>query len=184
MNKLLISLPLLAYAALVQADNRQGFYLGAGISRLETNYTTVTGSTTAVNTAEFQVGYKLNPYVGGELRVGTGISDSDGSGDVAGNTENFDLTIPRYESLYYRFESTNQVAKSYLLIGASNVSMDFDYESALIGSGSTSEAGLSYGVGVGFVVGERGNINFEYRSLLNTDEFEINAYSITYDFRF
>jgi hypothetical protein len=182
MNKSLISIALLsALATSAYADNRSGFYAGLGGLRVETDLRSVGGGSSAVNAAELFGGYKHNAYIGGELRVGVGVSESNFLATVGTETASVELTIPTYQSIYYRVESANQTAKSYLLLGYSSVELESEFQSR---TGSDTEGGLSYGGGIGFVINERGNLNFEYRVLVDTSSRELTTLGVNYDFRF
>jgi len=180
MNKSLLTTALLAGLSLTaHADNLEGFYVGGGATRVETNFSTPTGGSTSVNAVEFLGGYKYSPYIGGEVRVGTGVSESS---TVSGTGVPIELSLSHFESVYYRMESANQTAKSYILLGFANV--EIEGEDGAGNSESLSESGLSYGAGIGFVLNEFSNLNFEYRVLVDTDDLEFTSMSVNYDFRF
>lgn len=182
MNKTLISIAvLMALTTAAQADNRYGFYAGIGANRIETDIRSTTGGSAALNAVELFGGYKHSSYIGGELRLGAGVSDTSFSGVVNGSTAAIDLSVPLYQSLYYRVESANQVAKSYLLLGYSSVELESELGSQ---SSSDTEGGLSYGGGISFVINERGNLNFEYRVLVDNSDRELTTMGVSYDFRF
>jgi hypothetical protein len=129
-------------AASVYADtlSNRGYYLGGGAYNVKNNT-----SSDKWTPAEVFGGYKMSPYVGGEIRIGT---------SPGGKTK-----ITNYESLYYRTESANSVGKTYLLAGFSQVNLEAS-------NGKISVAGPSYGAGVGFIVNDYFNVNLEYKVLV------------------
>lgn len=164
--RLLMTAGLLALPASTLAINTEpaGFYAGAGISQIDFSGKAAASlkekpDWTAV---ELSGGYKHSPYAGLEARLGSGSSP--------------DLF---YSSLYYRTESANETAKTYLLLG---------YSAAKIGTDSkdVSLSGFSYGAGLGFPVGKNFNFNLEYRLLLDdSDEnVSLNALTASLDYRF
>lgn len=188
MKRTLLALAVLAAAASAQADNRRGFYTGASVSRVDTNISSTGGGWVGVNAIELVGGYKYNWYLGGEMRLGTGLSSDDGNGITSVEVEH---SVTHMASLYYRVESSNQTAKLYGLFGFSSVGMDFEALEADDGLGisvgdtdSKTYSGLSYGAGIGFVINRRTNLNFELRQLLDSDDVSFEAATIGFDFRF
>lgn len=164
--RLLMTAGLLALPASALAINTEpaGFYAGAGISQIDFSGKAAASlkekpDWTAV---ELSGGYKHSPYAGLEARIGAGSSP--------------DLF---YSSLYYRTESANDTAKTYLLLG---------YSAAKIGTNSKdiSLSGFSYGAGLGFPVGKNFNFNLEYRLLLDDSDKDVslNALTASLDYRF
>jgi opacity protein-like surface antigen len=174
MKKILVAALVLSSAAsYADTSSSEGFYVGAGVSGVRNDWDDKKWSP-----VELFGGYKLNPFVGGEVRVGASV----GGGDSK---------ITNYESVYYRTESANSVGKAYLLLGYTHAEIeaatgDFDFN------------GFSYGAGVGFVISEKFNLNLEYKVLANAkgtwypdkstrfDDLDIKLSSIsaTVDYRF
>ena len=162
MTILLLGLYLPAYS---YADPTGGFYAGGGVASIDfkeedgINWTAI----------EAIGGYKLNPFVGGEARLA-----------FASDTP--DLF---YSSLYYRTESVNDTAKTYLLLGYTLGTIDAADDSISIN-------GVSYGAGVGFPVTSNLYFNLEYRMLMDGTgkedgekfDVELQALSINVDYRF
>lgn len=156
---MLALLPLMAASTYADTQSNSGFYVGGGASSVKNDW-----DDTKWSPVEIFGGYKLNPFVGGEVRIGKSVGGS--------------IKIKDYEALYYRVESANSVGKTYLLAGYSRAKiekMTFD--------------GISYGAGVGFVINDRFNLNLEYRMLLNgsdkyKDDIELSSLGITLDYRF
>lgn len=177
-------LPILAISLLalpVAADNLRGYYAGANLGFVDANTLDASGNATQFSALEFHGGYKYNSWLGGEARVGFGMSGESYSNNNGSQITEIDLSLDHYESIYYRAESANTVAKLYGLVGFSNVqaTMEEDGEST-----SSSDSGLSYGFGVGFVMNEKSNLNFEYRQLLNSGDNEFSIVSLGFDYRF
>ena len=172
MKKLLVAaLSLAAVSALADTQSFDGFYAGLGVSNTRNDWNSVT-----FEPVEIFGGYKMNPYVGGEVRVGSS----------SGNQK-----INNYESVYYRTESANSVGKTYLLLGYTRLDLDTSV-------GNFNFNGFSYGAGVGFVISESFNLNLEYKVLANgkgtaslndgTDidnqKMKLSSVSATVDYRF
>lgn len=159
-------------SGVANADNLRGWYAGGGLSQFDAG-ATAGGNTILFNTLEGLGGYKYNWYLGGEIRLGTGLTNYE--------TTATEFSVTHYESIYYRMESANQVAKLYGLVGFSNVAISADPE---IAGRSSNESGVSYGVGVGFVTGTKTNLNFEYKVLLDKDATNIETLTVNLDYRF
>ncbi|WP_230552682.1 porin family protein [Teredinibacter turnerae] len=174
------------FALPTYADNLSGFYAGGNANFIDGNATLGAGNDVEFRSIEAFGGYKLNGWVGGETRTGLGLSGesySTGTGDAQ---QNIELGIDYYQSIYYRVEKANQVAKLYGLVGATFLQWgrDVDYMDGSTLEDSYTETGFSYGLGVGFVMNENTNLNFEYRQLINTDTVEFTVINVGFDFRF
>ncbi len=168
---LLIGVPAVAVAG----DNMTGgFYLGGGAADLKMRFDE--GGSLDWTTGEIYGGYKHNAFVGGEARLGFGSEDG------------MDMV---YSSIYYRTESSNDTAKTYLLFGYTfgQIMLD-DTESGE--DDSVGLNGFSYGAGVGFPVTPSLNFNLEYRMVLDGDakydgdseRIEMSGVSVNVDYRF
>ena len=140
MKKVIVAaLALSAVSAFADTQSNSGFYVGGGISNVRNSFDDATWTP-----VEVFGGYKLNPFVGGEIRVGA----SSGG----------DSQITNYESIYYRTESSNSVGKTYLLVGYTHADLEAP-------TGNFNFNGFSYGAGVGFVINDYFNLNLEYKIL-------------------
>lgn len=173
MKKTLVAALALSAASLAYADtsSSSGFYLGGGISSTKND-----SDSNTYQPLELFGGYKLSPYVGGEIRAGASSSDT--------------AEISNFESVYYRTESANSVGKTYLLLGYTHANLDRQ-------SGNYSLSGVSYGAGVGFIINDYFNLNLEYKILVDgsgthhvdqaSDEsvdMKLTSVSVTVDYRF
>ncbi len=178
------------------ADNYHGFYLGGGggiVSFEDSSSVDADLNDIDLNAIELFGGYKYNSALGIELRVGTNFSEREISSEVedAGVTHGLEreVSIDHYQSLYYRPELANEVAKLYGLIGYSQLEYSSTTVNATGGTfgvedTSESESGFSYGVGIGFVINADFNINFEYRRLIDKKDYEVELAGINFDYRF
>ena len=167
---LALGLPTVAAAA----DNLTGvFYAGGGVADVKMRFDG--GGSLGWTTGEIIGGYKHSPFVGGEARLGYGSENG------------LDLL---YTSFYYRTESSNDTAKTYLLFGYTLGQVMFDGDP---GEDDTIDlSGFSYGVGVGFPVSSRLNFNLEYRMVLDgkakidggSENIEVSGASLNVDYRF
>lgn len=166
--RLLVTAGLLALPVSSWAINTEpaGFYAGVGVSQIDFSgkKTVNLKEKPEWTAAELSAGYKHSPFVGVETRLGIGSSP--------------DLM---YGGIYYRTESANDTAKTYLLAGFSAATIDSDN-----GGKDSSLSGFSYGAGVGFPVGSNLNFNLEYRVLLDDgdEDVKLNAFTASVDYRF
>ena len=168
---LALGLPIVAVAG----DNSTGgFYVGGGAADLKMRLDGG-GDSLDWTTGEILGGYKHSPFVGGEARLGYGSEDG------------LDLL---YTSFYYRTESSNDTAKTYLLFGYTLGQVKFDGD---VGEDdSVNLNGFSYGAGVGFPVTPQLNFNLEARMVLDGDAkfdgdsegIELSGVSLNVDYRF
>lgn len=160
----LLTLPVSALAINVNTEPA-GFYAGVGVTQIDYSGKTHTSLNEKPDwtALEFSGGYKHSPFVGVESRIGLG-----GSPELL------------YGGLYYRTESANDTAKTYLLMGLAGANIKAK------SGGDLSLAGPSYGAGVGFPVGRNFNFNLEYRVLVDdSDEnVNLNAFTASLDYRF
>jgi len=173
MKKILVAaLALSAATSYADTSSNDGFYLGVGVSNVRNDSDKATW-----RPVEIFGGYKLNPYVGGEIRAGSSNS---------GETK-----ITDYESVYYRTESSNSVGKTYLLLG-------YTHADITAPTGTFNFNGFSYGAGVGFIVNQHFNLNLEYKVLsdakgtkyldrytrIDDMSVKLSSVSATVDYRF
>jgi opacity protein-like surface antigen len=180
-------------SAWAAADNQRGFYVGGGLSAIEFDDGSAFDNDLTFRTVELLGGYKYNSALGIELRAGTNWIKREViqtvEGDGATHTLHRDFAIDHYESIYYRPELANEEAKLYGLLGYSQLKRSLDsynISGGTFGSGESSdtESGLSYGVGIGFVINQDFNFNIEYRQLIDKQNYEITAASANVDYRF
>lgn len=224
MKKIVLALALSGLAIPSFADNARGWYAGINAARVdiglpsfiersdgfERNFSN-TGGSLDITTMELTGGFKHRWYLGGEFRVGFGLTSESREFEGAAITENVPLLDPdteepildadgnneqitvstgvneeslfeeininHYESIYYRAESANEIAKLYGLLGFTSLSTDIE-------GGTDSNSGFSYGYGISFITGKHMNLNIEYRSLINNDDLDIETYSLGLDYRF
>jgi hypothetical protein len=183
------------------ADNNKGFYIGIGGSVVDDRQDFITIGTTEYNvntkkprTGEIIGGYKYNNALGGEIRIGSGFVGGKGTPftfNAAGTdtvpTGRIEREIGDYQSIYYKAELVNDEAKLYALLGYTQLSTSVtaeDLNGNKLGSSSESYSGASYGVGIGFVINEQFNINFEYKNICEEVYDKPNTASINLDYRF
>ena len=196
------SLVILGLAALPAfANNDKGFYVGLGVSGVDDRQDSVTidnieynVDTKKLRVGEVIGGYKYNAALGGEIRLGSGFGTSEGipftfnadHSDIVA-TGKLERKLGTYESIYYKPELVNDDAKLYALLGYTHLSSSVknkDLSGNEISSESKSYSGFSYGLGIGFVINERFNVNFEYKNLCEELYDKPNAASINIDYRF
>ncbi|WP_086933727.1 porin family protein [Agarilytica rhodophyticola] len=175
----LASLILLANSAAAESifEKLDRFYVGGGVSFIDANTSDASGNDLNFTTLDLVGGYKYNGFLGVDARIGLGISDE--TSTIAGNE--IETSTDYYASIYWRPETVNDRAKIYGLFGFSTISVSVD---SAAGDNSNSESGLSYGGGVGFVIEESWNLNFEYRMILDDDDNEFSTVSANVDYRF
>lgn len=174
-NAYVLALTLLAIPAL--ADNNKGFYLGIGGSSVNDERDAPI-DTTSIRTVELFGGYKYNDALGIELRLGSGAKEGDSKDRTLGRE------IGNYQSIYYKPELVNDDAKLYALLGYTKISSTMNLYIANPASFESSYSGFSYGVGIGFVINEHFNINFEYKNICEDLYDKPNTASVNFDYRF
>jgi opacity protein-like surface antigen len=180
MKKLyVLALSLLTVPAL--ADNSRGFYLGLGGSRIEILQDGL-NETSPIKAAEILAGYKYNNALGLEIRYGSGQTkaERDAKNTAAKGVLTHD--VESYSSIYYRPELVNDEAKLYALLGYTQIDV-----STVVGAAapvSVSESGVSYGIGISFVMADQFNLSFEYKNICEELSNKPTVYSILVDYRF
>lgn len=159
-----------SFSAMAGDNLAGGFYAGGGLASVDFD---IEGSDVDVSWTAVEAigGYKLNSFVGGEARLGYATDDID----------------ILYSSIYYRTESSNDTAKTYLLFGYT-----FGRVSGPDGEEDADVYGFSYGAGVGFPVTSNLNFNLEYRMILDgklkvddeSADTELSGVSLNIDYRF
>jgi outer membrane autotransporter protein len=189
MKKLcILALSLLALPVL--ADNNRGFYVGIGGSTIKDEQDGV-NNVSRIGAVELFGGYKYNSALGAEVRFGsgqkTGTSGNYAAADGTILSGSLEREIDSYQSIYYKPELVNDEAKLYALLGYTHVSTSAKVnaeDGTLVYETDDSASGFSYGVGVGFVINEHFNVNFEYRNICKEISNKPNLASINLDYRF
>jgi len=157
------------------AADQEGFYIGVAGRYIDSGVQSDSGGTVGFSAAELSAGYKHSAWIGGEVRLGSSVNEA-----TSFDTE---FSVPLYYSVYYRAEAANDVAKAYALLGFTDLEVEATNSETGI-TNTASDSGLSWGVGIGFVVNERVNLNFEYLKLLSNDDNEFDMGGVSLDFRF
>jgi len=176
-------------ASYATADQQRGFFAGGAFSYTSSEtFTQAPTSKDKIELPAFELvgGYKFNSLLGVDIRVGAGLNERDlsSSNDASDSIE---YKIDSYQSIYYRPEIINREARLYGLIGYSKLEATADFldtDDNSLSEVEISESGLSYGLGVGWFVDRRVNVNLEYRMLLDEDEDEFSALTVGLDYRF
>lgn len=196
----ILAMGLMALPAL--ADNSQGYYFGIGFSSIE-DYQDGVSDLSRMRAGELFGGYKYNDALGVEVRFGSAqTSGTSGYYPLAdqkglhqketGWSPTFadvERSLGSYQSIYYKPELVNDEAKLYALIGYSRIDTSVKVWSkdktlkAPIKESSSSISGLSYGVGVGFILSDKFNLNLEYKNLNEKLSEKPNSLSINIDYR-
>lgn len=178
-KKILAALMLGSLATSSFADNLRGFYAGVGGALVDANEADDNGSSPNFRLVKVVGGYKYASWAGAEVRIGTGVSEETFTSNINGTATELDVKLDSYAGIYYRPELVNQEAKLYGLFGYSTI------ETSSSGGSNfdTSDNGVSYGIGVGFVMNEDLNINFEYLEFINQDEAHFSGFSMLLDYR-
>lgn len=182
----LIFLVFMLAAITAQASKDKGMYIGGSFSLIDVGAKGPFANDVTFKAGEILIGYKYNQYLGLEIRGGRSLQGEVIS--VAGNTPgqefSVEASIDRYISYYYRAELANDIAKVYILLGQTGIKTFLDFEDDGLSDVEGSESGLSYGIGFGLWLDERMNLNFEFKTLLDTDSDAFTSGSVSADFRF
>lgn len=179
-KKILAALMVGSLATSSFADNLRGLYVGVGGALVDGNEADANGSSPNFRLVNLVGGYKYASWAGAEVRIGTGLSDETFTANINGALTDLDFSLDSYVGVYYRPELSNPEAKLYGLFGFSSLETSSSDDG---GSFGRSESGFSYGVGVGFVMNEDLNINFEYLEFINEDETHFSGFSMIFDYR-
>jgi len=176
------------------ADNNRGFFAGGNLNYLQANDLLPNNATEEklnLSAIELMGGYKYNPWLGVDVRLGFGLTDGEtelmSDADVPVATGSNTYSMDSYQSIYYRPEILNETARFYGLIGYSSVTTKTDMyniDDEKTGSEELSTSGVSLGFGAGWFIDEHLNFNIELKSLANADKTSINAVTAGIDYRF
>jgi opacity protein-like surface antigen len=161
-------------SAAIAADTapEKGFYLGGVYSFVdykEDGFDTVSPKAIAV-----LGGWNFNKNFALEARLGTGA----GSDSMQG----IDFEVDSYLSILFRGTlPVNDVFSVYAVAGHTNGKLKASF---LGESFSDSDSSFSYGIGGEFNVASRSGISLEWSRLLSGDDYDVDALSIGYRYRF
>lgn len=186
MFRCLLALPLVVMLMpSAQASKDRGVFIGAGFNLISVGVVDPFNNTVNFISGDVALGYKYNSYLGAEVRYGKSLQDEVlAEIDLdTGLRDTVNAKISQYYSFYYRAELANEIAKIYLLLGQSTVTtaLEFESDSSYM---EISDSGLSYGLGFGLWLDERMNLNFEFKTLVETDTDAFTSGSISADYRF
>ncbi len=176
----LATLPLLALGSYAHADNNRGFFVGGGVSAVDVDDSPSFGSSDSTM-GEIFAGYKYNPWLGAEVRYGMGTGKEELDIDGLESDDKLMLDIDNYSAVYYRAEAVNQTGRFYALLGYADI--DFAVETNGV-STDFSDNDFSWGLGLGFILDEHLNLNFEYRDLVEVEQYNFTTITATLDYRF
>ena len=184
--KRLIFLALLFSSVGSHASRDRGFFLGGGFSLVDVGVVDFYDNSVEFKSGELVGGYKYNAYLGFDVRYGLSMTDeivSIGTDPNTGREVGVDASLDSFISYYYRPEIANDIARLYLLIGQSSVTVSRENQELGI-SGEASESGFSYGVGFSLWLNKRFDVTLEYRQLLKTefDSFASSGVGLLYRF--
>lgn len=178
---LIAAVALVSSNAVFAATNPGDVYAGA-------SYSTMTAKESPFS-LDFGVlngfaGYQINDYLAVEGRVGVGIADEsvdlfeDGSVDVG-----VDYTAQALVKGSYHF---SDVVSAYGIAGVAKNKYSFSQGNQ---SDSSSDTGLTYGVGVQFAISGNSALNLEYQKLPDMDMdddagISVSALTVGYTYRF
>ncbi len=168
----------------VQASKDKGMYIGGSFALIDVGAKGLFENDVTFKAGEILIGYKHNQYLGMEIRGGRSLQGEVISIEDSGQELSVEASIDRYISYYYRAELANDIAKVYLLLGQSTIQTSLDFEDDLRADNESSESGMSYGIGFGLWLDERMNLNFEFKTLLDTDSDAFTSGTVSADFRF
>lgn len=180
----LIFLVFILAAITAQASKDKGMYIGGSFSLIDVGAKGPFENDVTFKAGEILIGYKYNKYLGLEVRGGRSLQGEVISIEDSGQEFSVEASIDRYISYYYRAELANDIAKVYILLGQTGINTSLDFEDDGIPDVQSSESGLSYGIGFGLWLDERMNLNFEFKTLLDTDSDAFTSGSVSADFRF
>ncbi len=127
---------------------------------------------------ELMLGYKFHDLLGVEGRIGRTLNGENVVFDDPNDSSRENVVyaqINHFESIYYRAELKNDIAKIYTLLGTAYMEVNSEFEDDTEEKNTSS--GFSYGVGAGLLVGDSFYFNIEMKSLIHTDQDNFVGYS-------
>jgi hypothetical protein len=174
----------LVVGALSSSSVLAGSYWGLGFSNyeLESEFDGLE-LTTDIRGIEGAYGFESSPNIAWEFRLGLGLGDNDVKLSTGNNSfsSGINYKASSYFSGYFRPQYVTESFQFYGLLGYSSVSGE------LSGGGvseDTSDDGISYGVGAGFIFSDNNAFNLEWKNLAAIDDGDITGLSLTYQRRF
>lgn len=185
MKSILIAASLLLCAMPALAGPDRGVYIGGSTMLTKIGLQDAYDKEVQFKVVEGIIGYRYNSLLGVESRIGATARGENvlvREDPVSGEEDVVEANIDHFESLYYRAELKNDIAKLYMLLGTARMSVTSEFEDGTQVTNTSS--GLSYGIGGGLVVGDSFYFNIEAKSLIhtNTDTYFGYGASITLHF--
>ncbi|WP_086931390.1 porin family protein [Agarilytica rhodophyticola] len=185
MKRFLIAILSIFVVTNVYASKDKGVYVGGGITIINVGIQDPFSKDVNFKAGEIILGYKYNSYLGIEVRGGGSLSDERiALTNTTRSRDSAESDIENYASVYYRAELSNEIAKLYLLLGQSTISTRVRFEDGTTPAFEASESGWSYGAGFGLWLDERMNLNFEVKTLVDTENDSFTSVGINADYRF
>lgn len=185
MKRFLIAVACIFIVSNTYASKDKGVYFGGGITIVNVGIEDPFSKDVNFKAGELILGYKYNSYLGIEVRGGGSLSDENiALTDTTRSRDSAQSDIENYASVYYRAELSNEIAKLYLLLGQSRISTRVKFEDGMTSDFEASESGWSYGGGFGLWLDERMNLNFEFKTLVDTGSDSFTSVGINADYRF
>lgn len=186
MFRLIVMVVLCMSSIATWASKDKGVYVGGGVSLINVGVEDPFSNQVNFKAGEIMLGYKHSRFVGIEFRYGRALQDETLAVEeqLSGLRDTVVASIDNFSSLYYRAEIANEIAKLYVIVGQSEVATALDFDESTLDFIESVDTGLSYGIGFGLWLDERMNLNFEAKTLVNTDQDSFISSSITADYRF
>ena len=164
---------------------RDGLFIGAGFSLVDVGVEDFFENSVEFKALQLSAGYKFRWWLGVDARYGLAPTSESVFVAVDPNTNREigeEVNLDEYISYYYRPELANDIAKIYLLIGQSDITITRESEEGV--SVTQSDSGTSYGIGIGLWINRKLDVTFEYIQLLDTptDSFTSTGFNIEYRF--
>ncbi len=184
-NKLLFIVALVVASSLTYAARDRGIFTGAGFALVDVGVEDFFENRVEFKAIEFSLGYKYNNWLGIDARYGLAPTSETVFVAVDPDTNREigeEVDLDNYISYYYRAELTNDIAKIYILLGQSNITITRESEDGT--SVSETGSGTSYGVGFGLWINRKLDVTFEYKQLLETEEDSFTSTGFNVEYRF
>lgn len=183
------------------------FYAGANYGSEQTKFSTPPVAdypafpfNYTVKALEGQAGIILTPYISLEARVGAGLGESTESWQDIEEEDDGTITINSsaegtyktnyYASVYFRPYIANEKASLYGLLGYSTIDYDYSVLTTVGGAVdadadlSDTDSGLSFGVGVSFVMSPNVDLIAEWKKTINADDFDMRGGHVGFIYKF
>lgn len=179
MKKLAVLILVLSVSTVAQAG-KSGAFFGGGYSFANIK---------ADGLAEFDMsaldiagGLMFNEFLGFDARLGLGVSQDTKELNVGILTTEAETSLTSYYGLYLRPQYMQDRMQIYGLLGYAGADIELNVKNTRLDF-EGSDAGVSYGAGIGFSPDRTLFFNVEYLKMLSGDDYDFNGINLRIEFK-